>query len=82
MTTKVGRYKTPEESGRITPPIPDDVRRSPSWWGPMSIGLLLLGLLICLLNWITLLPGAYSPWYLLAGFGVGAVGFAMLAKFH
>ena len=36
-TAKVGRYKTAEESGRYTAPIPKSVRHSPRWFGALIL---------------------------------------------
>ena len=79
---KVGRYKTAEESGRYTPPVPKDVRRSPRWYGPTLIGLLLVGVLMILLNYIPVLPGAVSVWYLIGGLAIIFVGFLMATRYH
>ncbi len=80
--TKIGRYRSPEESGRVTARIPDNVKHSPSWWGKTALGLLVGGLVVMLGNWLTVWPGSYSPWYLVAGLAVSAVGFGMLTRYH
>ncbi|MEI6700485.1 MAG: hypothetical protein WCL38_01865 [Actinomycetota bacterium] len=80
--TKVGRYKTPEESGRVTAAIPNEVRHSPPWWGKASLSLLVGGLLVMLGNWMTLWPGSYTPWYLLVGLVLSGAGFGMLTRYH
>ena len=46
-TSKVGRYKTAEESGRYTPPIPKSVKRSPAWFGAVVLALLIGGVPAC-----------------------------------
>jgi len=38
--TKVGRYRSPEESGRITARTPENAKHSPPWWGKTALGLL------------------------------------------
>jgi hypothetical protein len=80
--TKVGRYRSPEESGRITARIPENVKHSPPWWGKTALGLLIGGLVLMLGNWMTVWPGAYSPWYLVGGLATSAVGFGMLTRYH
>ncbi len=55
-------------SGRYTPPIPREVKRSPRWYPWMLLGLLVLGVLIILLNYIDALPKSPANWYTLAGF--------------
>lgn len=79
---KVGRYTAPEESGKYTPPIPKEVRRSPRWYGPMVLVLLILGVLLILLNYLTVLPGSVSAWYLVAGLVVIFVGFVAATRYH
>src|ERR1700691_5870108 len=42
-SSKVGRPKTAEESGRYTAPIPKSVRHSPAWFGALILILLIGG---------------------------------------
>ncbi|MGH8989580.1 MAG: cell division protein CrgA [Acidimicrobiales bacterium] len=79
---RVGRYTAPESSGKYTPPIPKAVRRSPRWFGVAVLALLILGVLLILLNYLTALPGAVSAWYLVAGLVVIFVGFVMATRYH
>jgi hypothetical protein len=81
-TSRVGRYTPPEEGGRYTPPIPKEVRRSPSWYGPLVLILLILGVLMILLNYLTVLPGAVSVWYLIGGLVVIFLGFLMATRYR
>jgi hypothetical protein len=67
-------------TGRDTKPIPKDVRRSPRWFGPLVIGLLLLGAFLLVGNYLSFLPGAVSPWYLVAGFISIVAGFGLSTK--
>jgi hypothetical protein len=43
---------------------------------------MILGVLIILLNYLTVLPGSASAWYLLAGLGVVFAGFGMATRYH
>jgi VIT1/CCC1 family predicted Fe2+/Mn2+ transporter len=79
---RVGRYHSPEESGRYTPPVPKSVRRSPRWFGALVLVLLLLGVLVILLNYMSVLPGAVSVWYLVAGLALIFAGFVMATRYH
>jgi hypothetical protein len=57
-------------SSRYTPPTADKMNMpSPTWVPVLMFGLLGLGMLTILLNYVSLLPGAVSNWYLLAGLG-------------
>jgi hypothetical protein len=80
--SKIGRYKTAEESGRYTRPIPRTIRHSPRWYGATILGLLLGGVLTILLNYLSVLPGSVSIWYLVAGLVVIFVGFLMATGYR
>ena len=79
---RIGRYTTAEESGRYTPPVPRTVRKSPRWYGPLVLFLLVAGVLCIILNYITVLPGSVSAWYLVAGLVVIFGGFVMATRYH
>lgn len=66
-----------EQTGRYTKPIPKDTRRSPRWFGFVVIGLLLIGALCLVGNYLQFLPGAVSPWYLAAGLVSIVSGFVL-----
>jgi len=80
--SRIGRYTPAEESGRYTPPIPKQVRRSPRWFGVLVLALLVLGVLTVLLNYLSVLPGAVSVWYLIGGLAVIFVGFLMATRYR
>jgi len=80
--SRVGRYTPPEESGRYTAPIPKDTRTSPRWYGPLILVLLILGVLMILLNYLTVLPDSVSVWYLVAGLIVIFAGFLMATRYR
>ena len=54
--SKVGRYKTAEESGRYTAPIPKSVRHSPPWFGALILVLLIGGVAVITVNYLAHLP--------------------------
>jgi hypothetical protein len=57
-------------SSRYTPPTAAALNMpSPVWVPVLMFTLLGLGMLVILLNYVSLLPGAVSNWYLLAGLG-------------
>ena len=63
-----GRYTSPEATGRITAtPEHTTPEHSPAWYGWMLLDLIVFGLLVITLNYLDVLPGATSPWYLLIG---------------
>jgi hypothetical protein len=81
-TGGVGRYTPPEQSGRYTRPIPKEIRRSARWFGPSMLFLMIFGVLMILLNYLTVLPGSVSIWYLVAGLVVIFVAFMMATRYH
>lgn len=66
------------ESGRYTPPIPRDVRHSPRWYPWLLLGLLILGVIVIILNYVQVLPASPTNWYTLVGL-IGILSGAMLA---
>ena len=64
---RVGRYISAEERGRVTARKPTDTRHSPHWFGWVLLDLLVFGLLVIVLNYLQVLPGATSSWYLILG---------------
>jgi hypothetical protein len=83
-TSKVGRYKTAEESGRYTAPIPKNVRHSPAWFGALVLILLIGGVVVITVNYLASLPFAAhgSPWGLVAGLVMIFAGFLMATRYH
>lgn len=75
VTPKGGPAKTQRTgdatgSSRYTPPTASTLNMpSPTWVPVLMFTLLGLGMLTILLNYVSLLPGAVSNWYLLAGLG-------------
>ena len=82
--SKVGRYKTAEESGRYTAPIPKSVRRSPPWYGALVLVFLILGVAIVVTNYLAHLPGVAhgSAWGLVGGLVLLFVGFLMATRYR
>ncbi|HEY8081904.1 MAG TPA: cell division protein CrgA [Acidimicrobiales bacterium] len=78
--TTTGKYMSAEQTGRYTRPIPKDTRTSPRWYGFLVVGLLILGALLLVGNYLSFLPGAVSPWYLVAGLASIFVGFALSTR--
>jgi hypothetical protein len=82
--SKVGRYKTAEESGRYTAPIPKSVRHSPPWFGALILVLLVGGVAVITVNYLAHLPFAAhgSPWGLVAGLAMIFVGFLLATRYR
>lgn len=78
---RTGRYVSPVESGRVTPKTAKESDPSPSWYGPMILGLLIIGVLLIILNYLGVLPGSVSPWYLVVGLGFIFGGFTFATRY-
>lgn len=78
----------PPPSARYTPPIPREMKVSPTWV-PVLMGVLLaLGTAVILLNYVTLLPtwgflpDDTSNVWLLVGLGLILVGIVVATQWH
>ncbi len=87
--TKRGRVTAPKDrrapaapSGRYTPPIPKEVRVSPTWVPVLMGALLIVGALLIILNYLDILPGGASNAYLLVGLGLITAGFVAATQWH
>jgi Cell division protein CrgA len=63
----VGRYVDPVARGRVTTRRPANADKSPRWYGWSILGLLIVGILVITLNYLSVLPGSTSAWYLALG---------------
>jgi hypothetical protein len=74
---RVGRYVAPEARGLVTKrPETGHKKHSPLWWGTAILQLLAFGMLVLTLNYLQVLPGSTSSWYL----GLGLV--SLMAAFY
>ena len=63
----VGRYVDPHARGRITRKVTHSKDHSPHWFGWVLLDLMIFGMLVITLNYLQVLPGSTSPWYLALG---------------
>jgi hypothetical protein len=77
-----GGRVTPKSTGRYTPPVARDVKVSARWVPFLMGGLLLLGAGVILLNYLNVLPGSVSNWYLLIGLGLISAGFVTATQWR
>lgn len=69
-------------SGRYTAPIPQEFKVSP-WWVPaLMIGFFAAGVIVILLNYLSLLGGSASNVYLFVGLGLIVAGFITSTRWH
>ncbi len=69
-------------SKRYTPPIPMSQRRSGKWLAVLLFALLGLGFVVIFVNYLGVMPGGASNWYLLGGLALLAGGFFIATKYH
>lgn len=55
---------------------------SPAWVPVLMFALLILGTLMIILNYVDLLPGGTSNWYLLGGLGLILAGIITATQYH
>ena len=65
---------TPKQTTRYTPPVPKEVKVSPRWVPIVMFALLGLGLVVIILNYVGVMPGGTSNWYLVLGLGFVLAG--------
>ncbi|TAN29564.1 MAG: hypothetical protein EPN30_02340 [Actinomycetota bacterium] len=69
--------------GRYTPKSERPKSYHSPRWVPISMFVFLaLGVLLIIVNYLTILPGGASNWYLLGGLVLLAVGFWMATKYQ
>jgi hypothetical protein len=77
----VGRYVHPEASGKVTRRRPVSADRSPHWYGWLLVDLLVFGMMVIVLNYLQVLPGSASPWYLALGLVTMFTGFYLATRY-
>ena len=83
MPKSKGRKKAKKRPA--PPPKQDPAKKkgpSPLWYVITMFGLMAVGLVIILLNYMDLLPGGTNSYYLLAGLAGIGVGFAMTMNYR
>lgn len=74
--------RTDSDSSRYTPPVAKVHKVSPRWVPVLMFTLLGVGALVIFLNYLGLLPGATSNWYLVAGLGAILGGIITATNYH
>ena len=55
---------------------------SPRWYVVVMVALMTVGVLLIVLNYVKVLPGSVSKWYLWSGLGLIGVGFLMTKEYR
>jgi hypothetical protein len=82
VKAKPGRTTPRKSSGRYTPPIPRRKKVSPRWVPVLLLACLILGVVVVIINYLGVLPGGASNWYLLLGLGLIAAGFVTATQYR
>ena len=69
-------------SKKISAQMSDVTGPSPRWFVITMSSLMIIGVLLIVLNYLTLLPGSVSRWYLWSGLGCIGIGFLMTTKYN
>lgn len=69
-------------NSRYTAPVPVTEKVSPPWVAPTMFGLLGLGALTIIVNYLDLLPGGTDNWYLFLGLGFILAGIVTATRLH
>jgi hypothetical protein len=77
-----GPHRAQTPSSRYTPPTPRSVKQSPPWVPVLMFGLLLVGAIMIVLNYLELLPSSASNWYLLGGLGLILSGIFVATQYR
>ena len=68
--------------GKISNQMSTSDTPSPRWYTILMSSLMILGVLLIVLNYLTLLPGSVSRWYLWSGLGLIGAGFLMTTNYN
>jgi hypothetical protein len=77
----VGRYVDAEARGRVTRRRPAGADHSPHWYGWLVIDLMIFGMLVITLNYLSVLPHSTSSWYLALGLVSMFAGFYLATRY-
>ena len=81
MPKSKSRQKTTRRS-YVPAPVQKKRRSSPSWYGFLVIGLMVVGVALIVLNYMDLLPGGTRQLWLWVGLGFIAGGFAAATQWR
>jgi hypothetical protein len=72
----------PTQSKNISTQMSSSGAPSPRWYVITMFSLMSIGVLLIVLNYLTLLPGSVSRWYLWSGLALIGGGFLMTTNYN
>ena len=82
VSKKRKQNSRPTKSKKISSQMSTSNAPSPRWYTVLMSALMIVGVLLIVLNYLTLLPGSVSRWYLWSGLGLIGVGFLMTTNYN
>ena len=80
VSKKRKQNNRPTQSKKISSQMSTSAVPSPRWYTILMSSLMIIGVLLIVLNYLTLLPGSVSRWYLWSG--LGCAGFLMTTNYN
>tara|TARA_A200000113_G_C8852919_1_gene350836 strand:+ start:27 stop:281 length:255 start_codon:yes stop_codon:yes gene_type:complete len=81
VSKKRKQNSRPTQSKKISSQMLTSNGPSPRWYIILMSSLMIVGVLLIVLNYLTLLPGSVSKWYLWSGLGLIGAGFLMTTNY-
>ena len=81
VSKKRKQNNRPTQSKNISSQMTSNKEPSPRWYIVLMSSLMIIGVLHIVLNFLTLLPGSVSRWYLWSGLGLIGAGFLMTTNY-
>tara|TARA_Y100000816_G_scaffold215377_1_gene160599 strand:+ start:4262 stop:4516 length:255 start_codon:yes stop_codon:yes gene_type:complete len=82
VSKKRKQNSRPTQSKKISSQMSASNVPSPRWYTVLMSTLMIVGVLLIVLNYLTLLPGSVSRWYLWSGLGLIGAGFLMTTNYN
>ena len=82
VSKKRKQNNRPTKSINISSQMTSSNEPSSRWYVILMSSLMILGVLLIVLNYLTLLPGSVSRWYLWSGLGLIGAGFLMTTNYN
>ncbi|MBA3302470.1 MAG: cell division protein CrgA [Acidimicrobiia bacterium] len=79
---QTGPGRTAPASGRYTPPVVRERTVSPPWVPALMFGLIGIGVLVIIVNYLGVLPGGSDNRYLLGGLAAITAGFVTATQYR